>query len=121
MNSGNYYRLALGLGIGALLVLIWLSLGVGIIGADGDRANRMYLGVLAVGVIGAGITRMRPKGMSRVLAAMAIAQGTIAIIALVAGLGLPWSGPLEIVILNGFFVATFAASAWLFMRAEQSA
>ena len=40
-------------------------------------------------------------------------------IALGAGLVSPWTGPLEIVLLNGFFVALFLGSAWLFRRAAQ--
>jgi hypothetical protein len=99
-------------------MLVWLSLGVGIIGKDGDPANLMYFGVLAVGIVGALIARFRPRGMARALFAMALAQALVAAIALIAGLGLPWSGPAEILLLNGFFVALFAGSAWLFRRAD---
>jgi hypothetical protein len=35
-------------------------------------------------------------------------------------LGSPESGPLEIVALNGFFVALFVGSAWLFRRAARA-
>jgi hypothetical protein len=98
---------------------VWLSLGVGIIGKDGDPANLMYFGVLAVGVIGAIIARFQPHGMARALFAAALAQAVVAAIALIARLGLPWSGPAEIVGLNGFFMALFAGSAWLFRRAAR--
>lgn len=110
------FLLAAGLALASVLILIWLSLGVGIIGADGDSANRMYFGVLAVGIGGTIIARGRPIGMAFTLLAMALVQALIAAIALVQGLGLPSSGPAEIVILNGGFVALFAASAWLFLR-----
>jgi hypothetical protein len=113
------YKMAIGVAVAASLILIWLSLGVGIIGRDGDRANAMYFGVLAVGIIGALIARFRPRGMAHTLIAMALAQTTVALIALIAGLGRPWSGPLELSLLNGFFVALFAGSAWLFRRAAQ--
>jgi hypothetical protein len=69
------------------LLLVWLSLGVGIIGQDGDPANAMYFGVLAVGIVGALIARFRPGGMSRALLATALAQATVGAIALVGGLG----------------------------------
>jgi hypothetical protein len=111
------YRFAMGIALAAAALLIWLSLGVGIIGKDGDPANRMYLGVLAIGIIGAVAARLQPHGMARALFGMAIAQAIIAVIALGAGLGLPWSGPAEIILLNGFFIALFAGSAWLFRRA----
>lgn len=115
----TYYRFAVGAALAATLLLIWLSLGVGIIGADGDRANLMYFGVLAVGIIGALIARFQPNGMARALFAMALAQGLVAMIALIARLGLPWSGPAEILLLNGFFIALFVGSAWLFRRAAR--
>jgi peptidoglycan/LPS O-acetylase OafA/YrhL len=112
------YRLAVGVAVAAAIMLVWLSLGVGIIGQDGDPANRMYFGVLAVGGAGALVARLRAPGMARVLLAMAFAQALVAAIALVAGLGLPYSGPAELLGLNGFFIAMFAGSAWLFRRAS---
>jgi hypothetical protein len=112
------YRLAVVVTVGTTVVLIWLSLGVGIIGADGDRANMMYVSVPIIGAVGAIVARLKPHGMARTLLAMALAQAVIAIIALVAGLGLPWSGPAEIILLNGFFVAVFVGAAWLFNRSS---
>lgn len=114
------YRTAVGVALAAALLLAWLSLGVGIIGRDGDPANVMYFGVLAVGLVGAVIARFRPGGMARALFATALAQSAVAAIALAAGLGRPWSGPLELLLLNGFFVAMFAGSGWLFHRAAQA-
>lgn len=113
------YRSGIGVALAAALLLVWLSLGVGIIGQDGDPANRMYFGVLAVGIVGAIRARFKPLGMARALCATALAQALVAAIALVAGLGLPWSGPAEILGLNGIFVALFGGSAWLFRRAAQ--
>ncbi|HEV2705490.1 MAG TPA: hypothetical protein VGV59_06170 [Pyrinomonadaceae bacterium] len=98
-------------------MLVWLSLGVGIIGKDGDPANMMYFGVLAVGIIGALIARFRPQGMARALVAMALAQTLVGLIAILGGLGRPYSGVLELLGLNGFFIALFIGSAWLFQRA----
>lgn len=115
------YRLAIALTLAASLLLVWLSLGVGIIGKDGDPANVMYFAVLAVGIVGAIMGRFRPRGMARALFAMAIGQALVATIALLAELGLPWSGPAEILLLNGFFIAQFVAAAWLFRRADKYA
>jgi hypothetical protein len=55
--------------------------------------------------------------MARALFATALAQALVATIALIAGLGLPWSGPAEILMLNGFFIALWLTSAWLFWKA----
>ena len=108
------YRAAVGVGVGAALLLTWVNLAVGIIGEPDERANVLYLGVPAVGIIGAVIARLEPRGMARALFATALAQALIAAIALILGWGAPGTGPLEIVALNGMFVALFAGSAWLF-------
>jgi hypothetical protein len=47
----------------------------------------------------------------------ALVQALVAAIALVLGLGHPWRPPLEILALNGFFVALFVGSALLFRNA----
>jgi hypothetical protein len=118
VEGSTAYRCAVGVAMLAACILVWLSLGVGIIGRDGDPANRMYFGVLAVGIVGALIARFRAP-VWRALSATALAQAVVAAIALAAGLGLPWSGPAEIALLNGFFVALFGGSAWLFQRAAR--
>lgn len=119
INSATY-RSAIAVALLAASFLVWLSLGVGIIGKDGDPANRMYFGVLAVGIIGTIISRFRPQGMARALVAAALAQALVTAVALIAGLGPPWSGPTEIFLLNGFVIALFAGSAWLFQRASRT-
>ena len=120
-SVGTCYRWAVGIAVLGSFLLVWISLGVSIIGRDGDPVNVIYAAVLAVGVIGAFLTGGRPAGMARVLIAMATVQALIALIAIFAGLGRPYSGPLELVLVNGIFVAIFLGSALLFRRAgEQS-
>ena len=117
-KTGNIaYRAAVGVAVAAALILVWMNLAVGLIGSEDNPANLIYVGVLAVGIIGAFIARLQPRGMARALFATAFAQVLVTVIALIAGLGYPWSGPLEILVLNGFFVALFVGSAWLFRRA----
>ena len=74
--------------------------------------------MLAVGIIGAIVARFRPEGMARALLATALAQALVAVIALIAGKHeAPISSVSEILGLNGFFVALFVGSAWLFRHA----
>jgi hypothetical protein len=117
IHSRNAYKLGLAAAGGSAFILLWLAAGVGIIGADGDRANMMYLGVLAVGIIGALIARFKPLGMARTLVAMAVAHAVVGAVALIAKLGQPHSPPLEILGLTGFFIVLFGGSAWLFRQA----
>jgi len=114
------YRAAIALALGTALLLGWVNAAVGIIGSEDNIANLMYGGVLVVGALGAIIARFRPEGMTRALFATALAQTGVAVIALVGRLGSPSSGPLEIVSVNGFFVALFVGSAMLFSKAALS-
>ena len=111
------YRAAVILALGSTLLLVWVNGAVGIIGSENNDANLMYAGVIVVGAIGAIIARFKPGGMARALFAMALVQTLVAVIALVGRLGSPYSGPLEIVSVNGFFVALFTGSAMLFWKA----
>jgi len=114
------YRLAIGVALGAALLLVWLNLAVGIIGKEDDPANLMYCGVLAVGILGSIVARLKAHGMALVLLATAFAQAIVAAIAVAGRLGSPWSGAAEILILNGLFVVMFVSSAWLFRRAART-
>ena len=111
------YRAAVILALGSTLLLVWVNGAVGIIGSENNVANLMYAGVIVVGAIGAIIARFKPGGMARALFAMALVQTLVAVIALVGRLGSPYSGPLEIVSVNGFIVALFTGSAMLFWKA----
>ena len=121
MKKGNTaYRAAVGVALAAALFLFWLMGAVGVIGVEGDRADLMYFGVLAVGIMGAIIARFRPHGMARALFVTALAQASVAVIALIAGTHQsPISSVAEIVGLNGIFVALFIGSAWLFQHSAR--
>jgi hypothetical protein len=77
--------------------------------------------VLAVGIIGAGIARFQPRGMSHTLFVTALVQMLVPVIAL-----LIWMPSLDeppglvgVFMLNAFFAALFVVSALLFRRAAQ--
>jgi len=112
VTGNKAYRAAVGVALAAAFILVWMNLAVGIIGSEDNPANLMYGGVLAVGIIGAVITRFQPHGMARALVATALAQALVAVIALIAGLGYT-------LLLTGFFVALWLTSARLFRRAAQ--
>ena len=122
MTGNTAYRCAAGIALAAAFILVWVNGAVGIIGNEGDDANLICFGVLAVGIIGAIIARFQPDGMARALFATALAQALVAVIALSAGLGsdMPaWQR--KILILTGFFAALWLISAWLFRKAARGA
>jgi hypothetical protein len=119
-RGGNAaYKAAAGIALVAALLLVWVNLAVGIIGEPDEPINVMYVGVLAIGIAASIVARLRPEGMTRALLATALAQASVAVIAVIAGNAVPGSSVAEIVGVNGLFVALFAGSAWLFRRAAR--
>jgi hypothetical protein len=120
-RAGNFaYRFAVGVALATAFILIWANLAVGLIGSEEEPANLMYVGVLAVGVIGALIARLQSRGMDRALFVTALAQALVTVIALVFRMHqYPGSSVFEILGVNGFFVALWIGSAWLFRLAAR--
>jgi hypothetical protein len=110
---GLWHRAAMGLAIATAFLLVWANLAVGFIGDESDPANLMYGGVLALGVIGAVVTRLRARGMAVVLVAMALAQALAALVAQLAGWDQVWAP-------TAVFVALWLASACLSLRAART-
>jgi hypothetical protein len=120
ITNKTAYRIAAVIALGTALLLVWGVSAMGVIGAEGDPFDLLYIAVLAVGLVGAVLVRFRPEGMVLVLVAMAVTQALIALIGLAIGKqDVPVSSVAEILYLNGFFVALFLGSAWLFRHAAR--
>ena len=124
MKTGNTaYKSAVGLALATLFLLVWVNGAVGIIGNEGNQANLMYFGVIAVGIIGVFIARLEPRGMARALFVTALAQMLVPVIALMI-----WppqitswgaAGVVGVFVPNAFFATLFLGSAWLFRNAAR--
>lgn len=115
------YKAAVGVGVVAGLFLIWVNLAVGIIGSEDNPPNALYVGVLLVGLIGAGISHLKPRGMALTMIATAVAQMLVPVLALIF-----WRPSLDeppfilgVFMLNAFFAGLFVISALLFRRASE--
>jgi hypothetical protein len=113
------YRAAAGVAVGAAFLLVWVNLAVGLIGNEGNPANLLYGGVLAVGLVGAALARFQPRGMARALAATALAQALVPVLALLAWQPQSTADALKIFAANTLFALLFAASALLFRQAAR--
>ena len=111
------YKAAAGTAVITALGLVWANAAVGIIGSEDNPANRMYLGVPAVLIVGALLARFQPRGMARAAFATALAQALITAVALLTVENVE---VLEVLLLNAFFIAVWVVSAVLFQRAAQS-
>jgi hypothetical protein len=111
-------RAAVAIALATAFLLVWVNLAVGIIGEAGGP-NVLYLGVLAVGLGGAIITRVRPSGMMLTMLLMALAQMLVPVFALFFARSEMVTQPpglAGVFLLNACFAALFVASAWLFRR-----
>ena len=121
MSGNRAYRAAVGVAVVAAFLMAWVSLAVGIIGPEDNPLNLMYVGVYAVGFIGALVARYRARDMVRALLATAAVQALVAVVATVAAFT-GGHGGIEVLrqlALNGFFVAMWLVSALLFHRAAR--
>lgn len=118
--TGLAYRLAAGLGLVTGFALLWINAAVGFIGSEDNPANLLFVGVLVVGALGAGVARCKPAGMARALFATALAQFLVPVIALLVWPADFSPGVVRVFGANFFFVLLFSGSALLFRRAARS-
>ena len=116
ISVDNAYRAGAGVAIAAAFLLIWINAAVGITDSDADV---MYLGVIAVGIIGALIARLKPAGMARAMFATALAQALVSVAALIAGIVPAFNSAFEILGITAIFVVLFGGSALLFREAAR--
>jgi hypothetical protein len=108
----NTYVFAAGVAALAAFLMTWINLAVGIIGNENNPANRMFFGVLAIGLVAVLFARLKPLGMARAMEATAVAQAATCVFALAMGEG---RGALLI----GWLVVMWLVSAQLFRKAAR--
>lgn len=120
-HRNKLYRIALATALGTGFLMIWANLAVGLIGSEDESVNIIYLGLLAVGLIGVIIARFQAKGMAITMGVMAFGQFLITVIALLAGWQhLPHSSVADILKVNSFFFVLWTLAALLFWQARLS-
>ena len=105
------WRAGAGLAILAALLTVWVNLAVGMIGSEDNPYNLVFLGVIALALLGAIVARLRPSGMAWAMAAAAAAQ----LVAAAVGLGADLRGG----ILSALFALLWLLAAGLFRKAAQ--
>jgi stage V sporulation protein SpoVS len=106
-GRGPAYVAAGALALFGGLLIVWANLAVGIIGNEENPLNQMFFGVVGIGLVLAVVSRLRPKGMARAMAATAAAQG-VAAVAAVGLTGEPGA------IYAAVMAAPFLVSSWLY-------
>jgi hypothetical protein len=117
-TADSTYRLALGLAFATALLLLFGIGALGIIG-EGGRPDRVYLAVLAVLAVGSVAARLRPRGMAMTLAAAALAQIVMTLVAMFTETAAVKAASIfDIIGINAMYAILFGVSAWLFRRAN---
>jgi len=107
------YKAGVGVALVAGFILGWSNM---VHVADSENpANLVYYSVLAVGIVGACLARLKPRGLARTLFAMAV---TLALIAVILPSGAPPYLARNMAIGHVVLVVLFAASGLLFRRAS---
>jgi hypothetical protein len=121
LSAGSIaYRIGAGIAVLACFLLVWVNGAVGLLGDEGNPANLMFGGVIAVAAIGAAMARFRPVGMARAMVAAAAAQ----VLAGAVGLGAGWASPgydglYEVVLGTTLFGGLWLVAAALFAQAQR--
>ena len=120
MTNNLAYRSAVAVAVGAALFLLAGMGALGVLGTEGDPADLMFFGVLAIGISGAIVARFQADGMARAMFVTAAAIVLVGVIALILGKHeAEHSSVFEILGLTGMFATLFATSAWLFRSAAE--
>jgi hypothetical protein len=107
------YKAGVGVALVAGFALAWSNM---VHVADSENpANLVYYSVLAMGGVGAWLSRLEPRGLARTLFVMA---ATLALIAVILPSGAPPYLARNMAIGHGVFVALFTASGLLFRNAS---
>jgi hypothetical protein len=119
MGKTHSYRAAVGIGCLAGFLSFWINGAVGVIGDD-ETANLMLVVVpFSLGLVGAAMSHLQPRGMSRTMFAMAAAQALIPVIALAwVPIAKYTPGVPQVMLLNLFWVASWLAAGVLFKSAD---
>lgn len=110
------YKAGVGLALAAGFALGWSNMVQ--VADSGHPENLAYYSVLAVGIIGAGLARLKARGLALTLFAMA---GTLALIAVMLPSGAPPDLAVRMAVGHGGLVVLFAAAGLLFRHASLAA
>jgi hypothetical protein len=112
LSDSVAYRAAAGMAIATAFLIVWVNLAAGMLGSERNPANLLFGGVLAIGLVGALVARLRPQGMARAMNATAAAQAAMALYALFGGYA-------EVTLHVALFAIPWLVSAQLFRKAAR--
>jgi hypothetical protein len=110
-TRNSAYRAGVGAALAAAFLTVWANGAVGMIGSEHNPYNFLFIGVIAVALLGALIALFRPAGMALAMLVAAVGQAC-------AGLGGLSADPRGAVLSTGF-AGLWLLSAALFRKAAR--
>jgi hypothetical protein len=77
ISADGAYRGGVATALTASILIAWANGAVGMIGNGDDPYNLMFLGVIAIALLGSLLSRLRPAGMAWTMAAAGAAQAAL--------------------------------------------
>lgn len=111
LSGSLAYRAGVVVAAGTSFLIVWSNLAVGIIGNEDNPLNQIFLGVIAIAVVGSFLARFRPKGMALAMLVTAVAQFGTAFVAL--------AHEHIVFAIVGVFSLGWLLAAWLFREAAR--
>lgn len=111
------YRAGFALALVGTFLVTWVNLAVGIVGSDDNPSNQFFFLALLVGVVGAGLARLRAAGMTYAMFSTALALGIAFVLAEISPRDELWVPASRETMGTGILALIFVASALLFRRA----
>jgi hypothetical protein len=115
-RAGNLaYQAAVVVALGAVVLIMWTTGAVGVIGSEANPGNLLYVGVAGLAILGSIVAGGRAAAMRWAMSVAAVATLLVPVIAY-AGVANPRSDVLapEVFIATGVFTAMWLLSARLF-------
>lgn len=111
------YRMAFGLALLGAFLVVWANLAVGIVGSESNPANQLFFLALLLGMVGAGVARLKANGMAYAMYATAASLALAFVIAEMGPRDEIWVPASREALGTAIFALVFVCSAMLFRRA----
>lgn len=112
MTTNLSYRAAAAVALGVSFMIVWANAAVGMIGDEDNAYNLLFLGVIALALLGAIVARFRAGGMAAAMLVAGIVHAGVAL----GGMGTDMRGA----IFSAVFALGWFVSAALFRHAASA-